>query len=162
MAVCDFKQWPPLIKNVEKRRSLGTVIQPPLGMSKNGGPGCDGYPYLVMSQTVSAREHGITTVQARPPSYYLSICLQLLRCNRLFSFLSCHLNLSWNFICALFLLSVFVPSLYSPLFVFLTFPPHLHLFILFNQTRQLAGLRSYKVFLQPIRECFIKHELCCV
>lgn len=114
VAVCDFKQWPPLIKNVEKRRSLGTVIQPPLGMSKNGGPGCDGYPYLVTSQTVSAREHGITTV------HYLSICLQLLRCNRLFSFLSCCVIsdfLEISFVLSFFSLSLF--SLSISLFFFL-------------------------------------------
>lgn len=134
VVLCDFKQWPPLIKNVEKRRSLGTVIQPPLGMSKNGGPGCDGYPYLVMSQTVSAREHGITTDQARPPSYYLSICLQLLRWNRLFSFLSCcviSVFLEISFVLSFF--SLFVQFLYFSVFFPLTFPPRLHLFILFNK-----------------------------
>lgn len=48
----------------KKKKCLWSVIQPPLGMSKNGGSSCDGCPYLVMSQTVSARERGITTLLA--------------------------------------------------------------------------------------------------
>lgn len=68
--------------------SVASVIQPPLGMSKNGASGCDGCPYLVMSQTVSAREHGITTLLARLPLCYLSICLPPFQSNPLFLFLS--------------------------------------------------------------------------
>lgn len=61
------------MKDVEKK--FGSIIHLLLGMSKNGGLGCDGCLYLVMSQTVSAREHGITTLPVRQPFHYLSICL---------------------------------------------------------------------------------------
>lgn len=70
------------------KKSFGSVIQPPLRMTKNGGSGCDGCPYLVMSQTVSEREHGIATLLVRLAFHYLSICLQPFQFNPLFSFLS--------------------------------------------------------------------------
>ena len=125
-------------KKVKKQKKGvgGGVIQSPLGMSKNGGSGCDGCPYLVMSQTVSAREQGITTLLARLPFHYLSICLQPFQSNPLFFvFISSVSSLSPTpkFIYALFLsLRAYLafPSVFVCAFYFL--PSFLPFFFFFN------------------------------
>lgn len=89
-------------------------------MSKNGGSGCDGCPYLVMSQMVSARERGITRLQARLTFHYLSYLSRAAPIQpSIFIFIfQCHLALALKFIYALFLSSVFVHSLYFLIFFF--------------------------------------------
>lgn len=144
-------------------------------MSKNGGSGCDGCPYLVMSQTVSAREHGITTLRGEAASllsFLLSPADPIQPPVFIFIFM-CHLALSLKFIYALFLLSVFVLSV-SFFFLFFYLPPtsspldkHQFSFSLypfqwgvFRIDSCPSGVQSVSTaMLTAIGECFIKQDL---
>ena len=81
-----------------------SVIPPTLGMSKNGGSGCDGCPYLVMSQTVSARTRHYHTAgeAASPLSFHLSPAVPI-QPSISVSISLCHLALTPKFIYAHFL-----------------------------------------------------------
>ncbi len=86
-------------------------------MNKNRGSGCDGRPYLVMSQTVSLRvQHYHTAGKAAfPVSFHLSPTVSIQP--SIFVLISpCHLSLTLKFIYALSFSYLFVLSLCFLLF----------------------------------------------